>query len=158
MKKDIFIDTNIACRFANPMDPHMRELVEWLKVNDTSNRGRNRAYWVVSNKLLGEYYASNKGANKQTSLYAIISKLQKEGRLIFIKNKQITAFMDAKFTKRIVKHLLSNRKDWNHIPVVLLSSRKYALTNDANFAADLKQFPGYNVTVSNRPEQIPYKV
>lgn len=28
MKKDIFIDNNIACRFANPMDPKMKKLIK----------------------------------------------------------------------------------------------------------------------------------
>ena len=30
MKKDIFIDNNIACRFSNPMDPEMKKLISWL--------------------------------------------------------------------------------------------------------------------------------
>ena len=33
MKKDIFIDNNIACRFANPMDPEMKKLIDWLMKN-----------------------------------------------------------------------------------------------------------------------------
>lgn len=30
MRKDIFIDNNIACRFSNPMDPEMKKLIAWI--------------------------------------------------------------------------------------------------------------------------------
>ena len=44
----------------------------------------------------------------------------------------------------------------NHIPIVLLSERKYALTKDKNFTYDLENFPGFKVLVSSHPENIPY--
>lgn len=30
MKKDIFIDNNIASKFSNPLDPEYKKLIKWL--------------------------------------------------------------------------------------------------------------------------------
>lgn len=53
MKKDIFIDNNIACRFANPMDPEMKKLINWIMKNEEGSE--DNAILVVSDKLLHEY-------------------------------------------------------------------------------------------------------
>jgi len=39
IQKDIFIDTNIAKNFTNPLDPEYKKLVFWL---------RNKGTWVVN--------------------------------------------------------------------------------------------------------------
>lgn len=49
MKKDIFIDNNIACRFANPMDPEMKKLINWIMKNEEGSE--DNAILVVSDKL-----------------------------------------------------------------------------------------------------------
>jgi hypothetical protein len=51
-----------------------------------------------------------------------------------------------------------NQEDKEHVPVVLLSERKYALTFDINFTHDLLNFPGYKdkVRVEKQPENLPY--
>lgn len=156
MKKDIFVDNNIACRFSNPMNPHLKAFVKWLFIDDKSEEGKNRAYLAVSHKLIAEYNSSNSGSKQQTSIFVLMNKLTREGRLVFISNDQIKAFKKEKFKKHVIKKMLSNKKDWDHIPVVMLSNRKYALTNDDNFKKDLKNFPGYNATVEDSPEKIPY--
>jgi len=153
MKKDIFIDTNIACRFSNPMDQEMIKLLDWL-IN--TRQDADAAYLVVSQKLLNEYYSSCRGAKSDTSIPVLIDSLLKDGRLIKITKAQIEEFQEKHYTKAIVKRLRANNEDRNHIPVVLLSDRKYALTNDQSFAYDLEHFPGYSVLVSSRPEEIPY--
>lgn len=153
MKKDIFIDTNIACRFSNPMDQELIKLLDWL-IN-TRQEGK-AAYLVVSQKLLNEYYSSCRGAKSDTSIPILIDTLLKDGRLIKITKAQIEGFQEEYYTKAMIKRLRANNEDRYHIPVVLLSDRKYALTNDQNFAYDLKHFPGFSVLVSNRPEEIPY--
>ncbi len=157
MKKDIFIDNNIACRFSNPMDPNMIELVSWLM----DNRGdhSNHAFLAVSKKLLEEYLSSCRGGGNasSTSMPMIVDRLGREGRLSFISKKKIDRFKEMYYTKRVVNHFLSNAEDREHIPVVLLSDRKFALTKDRNFAADLMRFPGFSPVVSGRPEDIPYK-
>lgn len=159
MKRDIFIDNNIACRFANPIDPHYKELVSWLIENHVipENQEDDRAYLVVSNKLLNEYLSSCRGAPATNAIPNIVNKLLRDGRLIKISNKQISEFKTTYFTKTVERKLTSNAEDRNHIPVVLLSERRMALTNDEKFTYDLVNFPGFTVIVSDRPERIPYK-
>ena len=159
MKRDIFIDNNIACRFSNPLDANIKELLVWLMDNHTIQEGDedDRAILVVSNKLLAEYYRSCSGANGATSIPVLVNRLLQEGRLMKISNEQIKEFKCQYFTKKVVKQLQSNIEDRDHIPVVLLSERKLALTQDQKFAADLQSFPGFTVIVSNRPENISYK-
>lgn len=38
-----------------------------------------------------------------------------------------------------------------------MSERKFAISIDDNFNQDLIDFPGYNVTVVKRPEELEYK-
>lgn len=159
MKRDIFIDNNIASRFANPADFEFKELIRWLMDNHAIPEGDedDRAYLVVSNKVLVEYLRSSRDAIGATAIPMIIDKLTSEGRLVRITNQQIKDFKSKYFTKVVERKLTSNNEDREHIPVVLLSDRKYALTNDAKFADDLVNFPGFHVIVSERPELIPYK-
>lgn len=154
MKKDIFIDNNIACRFANPMDPEMKKLIDWLMKN-VEGSDKN-AIMVVSPKLLHEYLASCQGAYGMTSIPMIINQLTREGRLTKISNAQIKDFQMKFFSKKVEKNLRSNQEDRNHIPVVLLSERKYALTNDEKFTYDLRHFPGFKVLVCSKPGNLPY--
>mgnify|MGYP006956024085 CR=1 FL=1 len=56
MRKDIFIDNNIACRFANPMDPEMKRLIAWIMEYEEGSS--DNAVLMVSDKLLREYFAS----------------------------------------------------------------------------------------------------
>jgi len=154
MKKDLFIDTNIAKNLSNPLDEEYRKLVKWLYYydpNDTANKD-NYAHLVVSKKLLIEY------TKTATRFYNdIIAELQKEGRLITISNQEIKDFQQEHFTKTVEKKLQCNQEDKEHIPVVLLSDRKYALTNDNKFKSDLENFSGFTVRVEKRPELLEYK-
>lgn len=159
MKRDIFIDNNIASKFANPADPEYKALIKWLRDNHPIEDGKedDRAFLVASQKLIAEYRRSCIGASGETSIPTILDKLKREGRLVKISSKQIKAFQEDHFTKAIEKKLRSNNEDRDHIPVVLLSDRKYALTYDVNFTYDLEHFPGFKVLVRKRPEDIPYK-
>lgn len=154
MKKDIFIDNNIACRFSNPMDPEMKKLIAWIqKYNKDSDEN---AILVVSQKLLNEYLASCKGAYGKTSIPIILDQLTREGRLSKISNNEIKEFKARYFTKQVENRLRSNQEDRNHIPVALLSERKFVLTRDDKFAYDLLHFPGYKVHVCEKPQDMPY--
>ena len=159
MKHDIFIDNNIASKFANPADPEYKELIRWLMDNHKLSEGQDddRAYLVVSQKLIAEYIRSCRDASGSTSIPMIINKLTQEGRLVRISNQQIKDFKIQFVTKAVEKKLRSNNEDRDHIPVVLLSDRKYALTYDENFTYDLENFPGFTVIVKSRPEELPYK-
>lgn len=160
MKRDIFIDNNIASKFSNPADPEYKELIRWLMDNHEIEKGKedDRAYLVVSQKLMVEYIRSCRDASGKTSIPMIINQLTRDGRLERISNQQIKEFKNLYFTKSVEKKLRSNNEDRDHIPAVLLSERKYALTYDDNLTYDLEQFSGFTVIVSKRPEDIPYKL
>jgi hypothetical protein len=154
--KDIFIDNNIAKNFANPLDPEYKKLIEWLIKFDDDNLPNN-AHLMVSQKLLVEYISSAGAAYSATNITVIINKLTREGRLVKIDSRVIKDFQRRYFTRKVVRKLKCNRKDRDHIPVVLLSYRKYALSFDHNFSRDLVNFPGFVVRVESRPENLPYE-
>ena len=159
MKRDIFIDNNIASKFANPADPEYKDLIQWLLENheiieDTED---DRAYLVVTKKILNEYFRSSRDTTGATSIPIVINKLTREGRLVYFSNQQIKGFKNQHFTKAIEKRMRSNIEDRDHIPAVLMSDRKYALTYDSGLTYDLEHFPGYTVLVCKRPEEMPYK-
>jgi hypothetical protein len=153
--KDIFIDTNIASRFCNPLDAEYKKLIKWLLHFDGSKPQENAAL-VVSRKLLSEYVASARETNAATSIPVIVDLLFQQGRRVLITNDEIKQFKTKHFKKKVVNCLLCNAKDRDHIPVVLLSNRKYALSLDDNFVRDLLKFPGFKVQVAKRPEHLPY--
>ncbi len=158
MKKDIFIDNNIASRFKNPADPEYIKLRDWLVLFREIKEGEEdtNAHLVVSQKLLGEYNRSNYNNKEGQNITAIISRLQKQGRLIFVKNQEIKDFKEEHFTKKIERKLSCNQEDREHIPVVLLSHRKYALSIDDAFVNDLLTFPKFQALACKRPEEMPY--
>lgn len=153
--KDLFIDNNIAKNFSNPMDPEYKKLIGWLMNYDESKQAAH-AHLVVSHKLLNEYYRSARDAQSGTSIPTIIQKLTREGRLIKISNEEIKAFQRQYFTQKIKRKLTSNREDWDHLALVLLSVRKYGLSLDDALVNDLRDFPGFVVWLEKRPEDLPY--
>jgi hypothetical protein len=157
LKKDIFIDNNIAKNFSNPIDPEYKKLIKWLMEFSSDPQSQyNNAYLVVSKKLLAEYYRTMGHAALGNNITVIISLLIQQGRLVQISNEQIKEFKQKYFTKKVERQLVSNKEDREHIPVVLLSDRKYALTLDEKFTTDLINFPGFTVTVGKKPADIPY--
>jgi len=156
MLRDIFIDNNVAKNFANPLDVEYKKLVFWLIEYNKLNPIRN-AYLVTSNKLLKEYLASSGLSSSSTNIVMIIHKMTREGRLVKFSNQDIKNFKAKHLTKRVMKRLTCNAKDINHIPLVLLSNRKYALTIDDKFAKALTSIPGFVATVASRPEHLPYR-
>ena len=153
--KDIFIDNNIAKNFSNPIDKEYQKLIRWLKTNDKDNP-ENNAFLVVSKKLIGEYLRSSATAHSNTSIPSIIDFLTRENRLNRISNEMIKDFKRIHFTKKNMKKLKSNNEDREHIPVVLLSFRKFALCLDNKFIEDLSSFSGFTVRVEKRPEKLDY--
>jgi hypothetical protein len=156
MNKDLFIDNNIASKFSNPMDSEYRKLIKWLLHNNIA-KPEDNAYLVVSKKLLVEYYRSAQNAASDTAIPVIIGRLQADCRLTTISNEQIKQFKAAHFTKKVERSLNCNHEDREHLPVVLLSARQYALSYDDSFINDLVNFPGFRVTAAKRPELIPYR-
>jgi hypothetical protein len=156
-RKDIFIDNNIAKNFSNPIDPEYKKLIKWLiEFNPNPKKHDDNAYLVVSQKLIAEYYRTMGHAASGNNIAVIINLLTQQGRLNRISNEQIKEFKQEHFTKKVERKLVSNKEDREHIPVVLLSDRKYALTLDEKFTADLVKFPSFTVTVGKKPSDIPY--
>ncbi|ELS33657.1 MULTISPECIES: hypothetical protein [Pseudanabaena] len=156
-RKDIFIDNNIAKNFSNPLDPEYKQLIKWLIEFDANPKNMYKnAHLVVSNKLLNEYLRTMGNATLGNNILRIIDTLTKQGRLIKISNEQIKEFQREHFTNKVKKRLVSNKEDREHIPVVLLSDRKYALTLDEKFTDDLINFPSFTATVGKKPSDIPY--
>lgn len=158
MKKDLFIDNNIASRFSNPQDIEFIKLTKWLLTFDSTDELNkdNYAHLIVSQKLLVEYYRSSRGAISDTSIPIIIGILQSQGRLIIKTNQEIKDFKTMFYSKTIERKFRSNIEDREYIPLVLLSDRKYGLSFDNNFIYDLNNFPGFSVMVKKRPENLPY--
>ena len=161
--KDIFIDNNVAKNFATPIDNNYKELINWINnfdkelIQKEPEKKTEFAHLVVSQKLLVEYLKSSKDCSKPNAIPTIINRLTQEGRLLKITSQEITNFTSQNFTKKIKKNLLSNNEDHTHIATILLSNRKFCLTYDDNLTKDLINYPGYNVTVKKRPEDINYK-
>jgi hypothetical protein len=153
--KDIFIDNDVATNFLNPPSEAFKDLIRWIKEFSTTE-SENNAFLVVSNKLLKEYLASNRNCFLENSIVIIVAKLTKEERLRKFSNDEIESFKNEHFSKKVSKKLTCNQSDRDHIPIVLLSNRKIALTNDNKFGSDLVNFPGFNVIVSNDPSKINY--
>lgn len=153
--KDIFIDTSTAVKLCNPVDNSYKCLIQWLIKFNPYNLEHN-AYIVVSNKLLLEYKRSIGNSVSNTNLIVIVEMMQREGRRIKISNQQINDFKRQHFSKRIIRRLRCNKEDWEHIPVVLLSYRKYALSNDNNFVYDLNNFPGFVAKAATHPNDLLY--
>jgi hypothetical protein len=156
--KDIFIDNDVTTKhFSNPIDKDYKNLIDWLRT--FNNDVENDAHLVLSNFILREYHESNKNPNSQTNIISIIDEMIKNNRVKRIGNKDIQDFQTRYFTKKTLKKLTSNAKDRNHIPAVLLSERKIALSEDSRFLNDLLQFSGFSpiVAFSPNPEKLPYK-
>ncbi len=160
--KDIFIDNNIAKNFANPMDTEYKILIQWLMKYDEDEDPEkvDCAFLVLSNKLLhDEYMKSSYECTELTGIQAIVNLLTEQGRINFFSNQQIKEFQKKHFTKTLETELNLKRlgKDRNHIPIVLLSNRKYAIAIDKGFRYALLNFPRFKATVVSRPEELDYK-
>lgn len=154
--KDIFIDNDVTTKhFSNPIDEDYKKLIDWLQT--FNNDVENDAHLVLTNFLHREYIESNRNPNSQTNIVAIINEMVIKDRIKRVSNQDIKNFQTKYYTKNVLKKLTSNAKDRNHIPAVLLSDRKMALSEDTKFLNDLLKFSGINPIVAKRPENLNYK-
>ncbi|MCP4110024.1 MAG: hypothetical protein GY749_31630 [Desulfobacteraceae bacterium] len=144
MIKDIVIDNSVSYRFENPPDSTYKEFIEWL---------RTEGFLVLSQKLLIEIKQTTQG-RKESSLPVIIDLLIRENRGIFIKKGELDTFV---ISKKIMKKLRSNKKDHDHIKIVLLSNRKLCLTEDVNLSYDINNYPGFKAKAADKPDLLDYK-
>lgn len=142
MKKDIFIDTNIAKNFTNPLDPEYKKLIIWLK---------NEGVWVINQKLLIEYGRTNQ------NIIVLINELLKKGRLTKIEKSDLETI---KFSKSDERKLRSNSEDWPHIKTICLSDRKIGIIIDLGLRQDVNNSSkqnGIQPQAFSRPEQVDYE-
>jgi hypothetical protein len=165
MIKDIFIDAQIANKFASTTDKSFKELIDWLLSNNEEDRTQN-AYLIVSNYLRKEYLGGNQNTQNQFSISNIYAKLMAQDRIITKTNKEIDEFMKKWFSKSIWGCGMNCKKggsdDPKHIALILLSERRIAIIDDHDFITDLINFPlrgikGRTVKASRSPEGFDYK-
>lgn len=157
MLKDIFIDTNVIPNFSNPLDKEYKKLFRWL-ISYNENSKHNNAYLAISNKLKNEYSRSLRNSYLNTNNFSIIiNTLFEQDRFNTISNRRINNFKQKYLNKKYIKRkLTSNKNDREHIPVVMLSDRKYALSLDNNFCRDINNFPRFRARAVQRPQDIPH--
>jgi hypothetical protein len=144
--KDVFIDNCSATRFNNKMESEYLDLYLWLL---------NEGVLVVSDKLICEYSRSNSGYSMSgRNILILISELTRKGRLHKVGKDQIRKFMSKHFKKSV--KLRSNVNDHHHIPVVMLSNRKLALSLDGNFRYDVNNFPKFKAEAYEFPSDVKY--
>ncbi|MBE0680375.1 MAG: hypothetical protein IH589_00545 [Anaerolineales bacterium] len=154
--KDIFIDNNVAKNFINPLDLEYKKLVSWLMHCDEVRKSDN-AHLVISKKIIVEYHRTCGSSMSDNSIVAIIDMCTRQGRLNRITNDQIKDFRTTYLTKKNCRKLKSNWQDHDHIPVVMLSKRKYAISIDDKFVQDVNLFPGFKAIAVKRPEDLKYE-
>ncbi|WP_028522633.1 hypothetical protein [Runella limosa] len=140
--KDIFIDTNIAKNFTNPLDPEYKKLIQWL---------REEGVWIINQKLLVEYGRTNQ------NIAVLVSELNKKGRLRKFEKSELETI---KFNKTFEKRLNSNGEDWVHLKTIWLSVRKIGIIIDEGLRKDVNQSPrqdGVQPQAVSRPEHIDYR-
>jgi hypothetical protein len=142
LKKDLFVDTNIAKNFTNPLDKEYKKLIRWLL---------EHGCWVVSKKLLVEFGRTNR------NIAVITDQLNREGRLKIITNEEHNKFV---FSKLAEKRLTCNIEDRWHLKTILLSHRKIAIIIDQALRNDVNNHPkkeGIKPLAVSRPEEIDYE-
>ncbi len=154
--KDIFIDNNVAIHFCNPIDVEYKELIEWLFFFDKQKPDDNPSL-VISNKLLNEYKRTMGMCRRETCIILIIDKQIRQGNITKYMPQEISDFKSSHFTKSILSKLQSNPEDRELLPLVLLSKRKYALSEDNDLIEDLHKFTEFSVTTAKSPSEISYK-
>jgi len=91
MPKDIFVDNDVAKNFANPLDAHYKNFIDWLQ---------DEGWLVITNKILVEYCRTCCGCTSLTNIVAIINRLTRAGRLTRVSNPQLKAFVFPPKIKR----------------------------------------------------------
>lgn len=145
VKPDLFVDSNLSEHFAKPVRPEYRELIRWLS---------EEGCLVACQSLIREYHAAVRGATSQTTLVAIVDRLQRDGRIRRFSNKDLRAF---RMSTAVRRRLRSNWTDHDFIKIVLLSDRKLGLSEDRNLARDINNFPGHQAKVARAPSEIDYR-
>lgn len=151
---DIFIDNDfIVLNFHSP-DEDVLKFIQWLYDEEGLE---NKAHLILSQKLYNEYVSSSSPKPAYTNILTICSVMLSQGRLLKVSNEEIRKFKDTHMPNKIHKKLTCNKKDREHIPIILLSNRKMGITNDKALKADLQNFKGFNTFIEDHPKKLNYK-
>lgn len=157
MLRDIFVDNCIAKNFCNPQDPEYLKLYKWLLAYDP-RLGDKNAHLVLSKKILNEYCETCSASGSNSSIWVIVDRVTRQGRRVNISNEQIKDFKKRYFKGRALRNLRCSTRDRDHLPAVLLSDRKFALSRDREFVYDINNFPGFTARAARRPQNLPYDI
>lgn len=124
--KDIFVDTNSAQQFINPINEEYKELLQWLKTE---------GILTYNQKLLVEIGRGNQ------NLLILIDFLIKNGRANHIASQALKQF---EFTKAQHKNFNCNAEDRIHLKTVVLSCRKIAIAGDIALRNDINGLAKYD--------------
>lgn len=143
--KDIVLDSMIALNLCTPIQPHYRELAEWL---------RDEGIIRYCNYLYGEYSRCCATSPSTTSVIYLIELQNRKGIAGKISNEQLKAF---RFTPKQLRSMKSHTKDHPILKTVLLSERKILVSKEQNLIDDLESFPGADCVCCTEIDQIDYK-
>lgn len=146
MRKDITIDCCCICKCVGQISDVYKELYDWLMTPNNDSK------LMLSEKLHIEYIGSNNQLNVFLNQLLQMNKIQP-----VVENKEIKDFRNKHFNKKIENKLRSNSKDWNHIALVMISTRRIALSEDNNLIYDINNFPKFFASADNCPSKLPYK-
>lgn len=161
-EKDIFIDAQIANKFASPPNEYYSELINWILAEDKTNPNNNAAL-MLSEKLIQEYIGGNRLSKQGTSIGVMINRIIASQRfnsvgMDIIKDFKRKHIFSCKQKQRGV-YLKCNSKDYDHLPLVFYSNRKLAIIDDTGFLYSVLNFPKFSkgVNAQRSPEKLKYK-
>ncbi|MGC4034900.1 MAG: hypothetical protein QM764_02990 [Chitinophagaceae bacterium] len=156
--KDLFIDANIANKFADPPDEDYKNLTDWLW-NFNPNNLPDNARLVVCQKLINDYFDGNRHCAKPSSIVVLYDKMLREGRIDKIKKDQIEQFQAKYFNWKSIRCKTAGSSDPCLIPLIFLSVRKLGLSEDIDLIYDIQNLPKWKnkATIKDHPSQLTYK-
>lgn len=154
--KDIFIDNDVAVKFATPPSSEYKQFISWLLKRDPSNPS-NEAYIVLNKRIYHEYIASCGLGSSSTNIVLIVDKMISQGRTNKFTKTDIESFKRTCYKKHVRASLACDYFDKEfHLPSVMLSQRQYLISEDGNFKSDVQKFKGFHGATAISPNHIPY--
>ena len=142
--KDIVIDTSAIGCFENPPDKEFKLFLTWIETEGAM---------TVSIPILMEMKCAIQ-SSKNSFLSTIINILLSDGRLYVKKEPEINSF---DFTRSRLREFRSNKKDWVHIKLVMISGRKLCLSKDRNLRHDINLYRIHGAHAAEHPKDLAYQ-
>ncbi len=146
---DIFVDVQIANRFATPPNEHYENLIKNLLTTDKNNPANNLVL-VLSETLINKYFAGNRLSQRITSIGVIINNLIANKRYNSVGKEICKSFKKKHIDnvgKRVNLHGV-NIEDKFLFPLVFYSNKKRAIIEDNSFRNAVMKFPTFSKGVT----------